>query len=643
MDKMQLQNWEKRARRRLSFREDPARMTRIDWLVMLAITLIYAAVAFFNLGSTDVPQTFYTAQTQGEQIVITFEQPETFSMIKYDGLLGSGTFSVYYSMDEEGYTQLMHDVTSTDDDGAEYTETVPYTIDYDPGRMYEWQFMMMPQPVTAQYVMLDIDMPGAQILELAFCDETGAPVAVASVQSLDPEAERGNDASKMFDEQGLVPIQTSHMTEMYFDEIYHARTAYEHIHHIAPYEITHPPLGKILISVGIRLFGMNPFGWRCIGTLFGVLMLPLMYLFAKRLFKKPLFAFIPTFLMAVDFMHFAQTRIATIDSYSVFFIMLMMYFMYIYTEQNYNRQPLKSTLWPLALSGVAFGLGAATKWLCIYAGIGLAVLFFIQMGQRYMEYLYAKGVLARKDESGEAMPQSKRTLYETLVQDYTKNTLITLMWCVLFFIVVPLIIYYLSYIPYMNVAEYPYDFAGILGNQEYMLNYHSVSVLGSDPHPCATPWYEWPADITPMFFFQGQGYPDGVISRIASFGNPAVWWGGGIAVISLIVIRLVRGPFGRRTMFISIAALSQYLPWVIVPRETYIYHFFATVPFMLLLMGVFGKFLIERTRHGKKFVFIYLGVCLVLFVLFYPGISGLPVPWAYANKVMYWMPKWPFW
>jgi hypothetical protein len=74
MDKMQLQNWEKRARRRLSFREDPARMTRIDWLVMLAITLIYAAVAFFNLGSTDVPQTFYTAQTQGEQIVITFDQ-----------------------------------------------------------------------------------------------------------------------------------------------------------------------------------------------------------------------------------------------------------------------------------------------------------------------------------------------------------------------------------------------------------------------------------------------------------------------------------------------------------------------------------------------------------------------------------------
>ena len=60
------------------------------------------------------------------------------------------------------------------------------------------------------------------------------------------------------------------MNSTYFDEIYHARTAYEHIHGIRPYENTHPPLGKILIGIRIRLFGMTPFGWRFIGTLLGV-------------------------------------------------------------------------------------------------------------------------------------------------------------------------------------------------------------------------------------------------------------------------------------------------------------------------------------------------------------------------------------
>ena len=45
---------------------------------------------------------------------------------------------------------------------------------------------------------------------------------------------------------------------------------------------------------------MNPFGWRCMGTLFGVLMLPLMCLLAKRMFHQPLFALIPTAL-SLDF------------------------------------------------------------------------------------------------------------------------------------------------------------------------------------------------------------------------------------------------------------------------------------------------------------------------------------------------------
>ena len=638
MDKTHLKTWQKKARRRLFFREDPARMTYIDWIVMLALTLVYAAVAFTNLGSTDVPQTFYTAETQGEQIVVEFEQPETIYTIKYDALMGDGTLSIFYSLDGEGYSPLMQTRQETDEYGEVTTVTEPQTIVHSAIDILEWQFK--PVSFTAQYVSICIDEPGVQILEMAFCDENGVPLKVVSAHSLDPEAERGNDPEKMFDEQAFVPIMTSYMTETYFDEVYHARTAYEQVNHLTPYEITHPPLGKTLIGIGIRIFGMNPFGWRCVGTLFGVLMLPLMFIFAKRLFKKTLFAFIPTFLFAVDFMHFSQTRIATIDSYSVFFIMLMYFFMYIYTEQNYNRQPLKKTLIPLALCGVAFGLGAATKWLCLYAGIGLAVLLFIQMAQRYREYVYAKGILQSKQD-GSDMPQSKRELYETIVGDYLKNTFVTLMWCVLFFIVVPLVIYFLAYIPYMKVANNPYDFWAILHNQEYMFNYHS-NLVTETPHPFASAWYSWPLDLKPVFFFQGEGYPEGTISGISTMGNPAVWWGALASVIALIVLRIVKGRFGKRTLFVSIAAMSQYLPWVIISRETYIYHYFATIPFLLLLVGVLAKYLIERTRHGKKAVFIYLGVCLALFVMFYPVISGTPVRLAYSDTFLRWLDTWPF-
>lgn len=137
---------------------------------------------------------------------------------------------------------------------------------------------------------------------------------------------------------------------------------------------------------GIAVFGMNAFGWRIVGTLFGIGMVPILYLFAKRLFGKSEYALLAAGLFAFDFMHFTQTRIATIDVYGVFFILLMYYFMYRYYTMNFFTDGLFATLKPLAWAGVFFGLGVACKWIGIYAGAGLAVIFFTSLTQRYMEY-----------------------------------------------------------------------------------------------------------------------------------------------------------------------------------------------------------------------------------------------------------------
>ena len=56
--------------------------------------------------------------------------------------------------------------------------------------------------------------------------------------------------------------------------------------------------------------------------------------------------------MMFDFMHFTQTRLATIDSYTIFFVMLMFYFMLdYYDSKSYERGFLKSLI-PLFLSGI---------------------------------------------------------------------------------------------------------------------------------------------------------------------------------------------------------------------------------------------------------------------------------------------------
>lgn len=127
-------------------------------------------------------------------------------------------------------------------------------------------------------------------------------------------------------------------------EIYHARTAYENIEGVYPYEISHPPLGKLIIAIGIELFGMTPFGWRFSGVLFGVLMLPVLYMLLKRMFGSTDICACATAIFAFDFMHFSQTRLATIDTYAVFFILLMYLFMYMYITGGRKRD--------LALSGL---------------------------------------------------------------------------------------------------------------------------------------------------------------------------------------------------------------------------------------------------------------------------------------------------
>ena len=69
-------------------------------------------------------------------------------------------------------------------------------------------------------------------------------------------------------------------------------------------------------------------------------------------------------LLAFDFMHLTQTRIATIDSFATLFILLMYLFLYRYFTEGRLRH--------LAACGVTFGIGAATKWTCLYAGAASA-------------------------------------------------------------------------------------------------------------------------------------------------------------------------------------------------------------------------------------------------------------------------------
>ena len=357
------------------------------------------------------------------------------------------------------------------------------------------------------------------------------------------------------------------------------------------------------------------------GALFGVLLLPVLYIFAKRLFKRTLWASVATAVFAADFMHYTLTRIATIDSYSLCFILLMYYFMYEYTQHSFNKEKLWRTLLPLGLCGASFALGAATKWLCLYAGAGLAVTFFYTVYQRKQEYNVAR-------EQG----------MEAVTRTFKKKLTLTLLFCVLVFIVIPVLVYIVSYIPYANARE-GYGLADIWRNQEYMLNYHG-NLDPSHPHPYQSSCYTWPFNLRPVYFYAGDNVPAGMASVIWCFANPLITIPALGCVVFLLGLRGKRKINLKGVPFIAIAALSQYLPWVIITREVFIYHYFATIPFLIFAMVYVWRYLWQHYKWAKYALPAYLVLLAISFVAFYPVTTGTLVSRAWASAVR-WLPLWP--
>lgn len=607
-------------------------MTKKDILPVTLITVIYAAVTFFYLGDTTAPQSFAQFTADESSTVIELKNPAKIDRVfYYTGLYHAGKegYILEFSMDGENW-QRQKGMSQ------EYSETFRWLdAELEPGdvptryvRISATHF-----PLELGEIMIFIHDTG-----LVYDDEKGEYAEIgARPLTLDELSWTDGLAARLLDEQDIVPARYDVMNSTHFDEIYHAYTAYQHLEGVYPYETTHPPLGKLITAVGIKIFGMTPFGWRFMPALFGVLMLPLLYVFIKNIFGKTVVAACGTLLFASEFMHFVQTRISTIDVYGVFFILCMYFFMYRYIASGPDA-PFRKTMLPLALCGLSFGLGVASKWICVYAAFGLIML--------YVMYLTARKRNARLNES-----------------KFAGFLLKTLGWSALFFGVTTAIIYVSSYIPYAVTAyqkPVPDELPGLLkslfsieisqknggvmlynlwdqfwNNQVSMLSYHGKSVVG-DEHTFSARWYQWLVDAKPiLYYYNGLGDMRGTLS---CFTNPLVCWGGFAALIACGVAFFKRNSFIG--LFVIIGYLSQLLPWIPIKRITFPYHYFPSILFLVLAFCVLFDRMLTRNPKSKKLIYSLTAVSCGLFAMFYPALSGYPAYNWYIDYALKWFRSW---
>lgn len=658
-------------------------MEKKDALPLFLLTGVYAITAFWGLGTTQNPQTVCQIPANATATLTLTQEVSVSRLLYYTGL-NTGTYTLEVSSDGRNWMSLW---SQTDEkgnvlsyywaDGTGYAPSRAMTQKY--SELFKWIDITTTTPAQVRYIRVTA-LPDAgrnflELGELALFDQSGARVGADLYVASD------SLAARLVDEQDTVPQQSTWFNSTYFDEIYHPRTAMEHIMGMNPYEITHPPLGKLTMGLGIEAFGMTPFGWRFMGTLFGILMVPLLYVFLKNLFGKTLIAACGSALFAFDFMHLTQTRIATIDTYGVFYILAMYFFLYRYLTVPPGAAFRKGAL-PLFLSGLMWGLGAASKWTVIYGAVGLAILYFVGLYMKWRDW-----------------PRDSRKAFDT---PFTPWLIKTLLFSVLCFVVIPAVIYTLSYWPYA-VARGDTSLSGLVNvmvdNQKYMFGYHQGV---HDAHPYESRWFQWIVNGRPILYYM-DNTPAGFTGRIAAFSNPVVCWTGllalllcaaqsfrrkvskaaffllsaAFAVVTLIQVNgildgaldaavrarniwllvlgvalyLGYGAFATlalpkcsaKAIFITVGYFSQLVPWLLIGRTTFEYHYFPSIIFLVLAIAYLFNDLAERgARYWKGAAYAVTGGAVACYAIFYPVLVGIKVPSWYSTNVLQWLPSWPF-
>ena len=146
----------------------------------------------------------------------------------------------------------------------------------------------------------------------------------------------------------------------------------------------HPEVGKWLIALGEKAFGMDPFGWRFASAVVGALMVLVLCRLARRMTGSTLLGCVAGVLLMFDGLHFVLSRLALLDIFVAFFILCGV--SCVVADRDWHRArlarlidperplgvgewgPVRGVLfrpWLLA-GGVMFGLALGTKWTAAY-------------------------------------------------------------------------------------------------------------------------------------------------------------------------------------------------------------------------------------------------------------------------------------
>ena len=394
-----------------------------------------------------------------------------------------------------------------------------------------------------------------------------------------------------------------------FDEVYYVDGARDYLKYgvevtgADPEFIVHPPVGKWLIALGIKIFGDNEFGWRFMGALLGSVMVILIALIAHRLFRNNFLTISASALIAMDGLALVHSRTALLDIYLSFFVLLATYFFV-----------MRWHWW----TSLALGLAVATKWsglyfLALFAVIALYRVFTLHTGRKLIK------------------PTLKISLQ---------------------YAVLPTTIYFSSWIGWFTstrgwARDYSSNiFASFFHYHSQMLGFHTGLV---EKHSYqANPW-SWIVMGRPTsFYYQSPKTcgADDCAQEVLALGTPFLWWAGAIAlavVFGFWIRSLAQKRYEPALNIIVAGMAAGYLPWFFFQERT-VFSFYAIIfqPFLILAIIYCAYVALLHFKNSRN-TYIFIGVVGIAifsnFIYFLPLFTGDVITYD-AWQARMWLPSW---